>query len=72
MVMVKHATYTGSRYVEALLAEGNGLVARVVKVMPREYKRALAEQAKKAAQAAGRHVVLTEVSVKVAEGASVH
>jgi glutamate synthase (NADPH/NADH) large chain len=72
MVMVKHATYTGSRYAEALLAEGNALVARVVKVMPREYKRALAEQAKKQAEQKTPDAVLAAVSVRVTEGASAH
>jgi glutamate synthase (NADPH/NADH) large chain len=71
MALVKHATYTGSRYAESLLAEGTGLIARVVRVMPREYKRALAEQAKKAAPK--QEPMLAGVSVKVTtEGAAAH
>ena len=45
----KHVTLTGSRYAEALLSEWAALQHRVVKVMPREYKQALAATA-----AAGR------------------
>jgi glutamate synthase (ferredoxin) len=47
VTIVKHVTYTGSRYAEAILGDWEQLHRRFVKVMPREYKRALAEQAKK-------------------------
>jgi glutamate synthase domain-containing protein 3 len=43
--IVKHVTYTGSRYAEGLLSDFEAVRRRVVKVMPREYRRALAEQA---------------------------
>ncbi len=46
-LLVKHVTYTGSRYAEGLLAEPDALRGRLIKVMPREYKRALAEQEKR-------------------------
>ena len=42
VAIMKHATYTGSRYAEQLLAEWPTVVSRIVKVMPREYKLALA------------------------------
>jgi glutamate synthase (ferredoxin) len=46
--MIKHLTYTGSRHAEALLADfAKSVRRRVVKVMPREYRRALAEQARR-------------------------
>ena len=38
---------TGSTYVAGLLKDWAGLQRRIVKVMPREYKRVLAEQAKR-------------------------
>jgi glutamate synthase (NADPH/NADH) large chain len=57
VMLMKHVTYTGSRYAEALLAEGTALIPRIVKVMPREYKRALAEQAKKAGEKVDRRPV---------------
>jgi glutamate synthase domain-containing protein 3 len=49
VAIVKHLTYTGSRYAEGLLSDFVNVRRRVVKVMPREYKRALAEQARLAA-----------------------
>jgi glutamate synthase (ferredoxin) len=72
--LVKHVTYTGSRHAEQLLAHGNALIPRFVKVMPREYKRAIAEQAKRLdAQKAQLESFLTDVSVKVTpEGAPAH
>jgi glutamate synthase (ferredoxin) len=74
VALMKHVTYTGSRHAEQLLAQGNALIPRIVKVMPREYKRALAEQAKQLdAQKAQLESFLTDVSVKVAtEGAPAH
>jgi glutamate synthase (ferredoxin) len=72
VMLMKHVTYTGSRYAEALLAEGARLVPRLVKVMPREYKRALAEQAK-ATPRDERRAVLASLSAKVTtEGAAAH
>jgi glutamate synthase domain-containing protein 3 len=43
--IVKHITHTGSRYAEGLLRDFETVRRRIVKVMPREYRRALAEQA---------------------------
>jgi glutamate synthase domain-containing protein 3 len=46
-LVMKHVAKTGSVYAERLLADWGALQRRMVKVMPREYKRALAEQAKR-------------------------
>jgi glutamate synthase (ferredoxin) len=53
-LIMRHAAATGSRYAEGLLKDWASLQGKLVKVMPREYKRALAEQAKKAAADAAR------------------
>jgi glutamate synthase domain-containing protein 3 len=50
-MVMKHVAITGSTYAEGLLKDWAGLQTRLVKVMPREYKRALAEQAKAASAA---------------------
>ena len=50
--LMKHVTLTGSRYAGKLLEDWGTLQQRVVKVMPREYKRALAAEARRQAQAA--------------------
>ena len=74
VTIMKHATYTGSRYAERLLSDWAALQHRIVKVMPREYKRALAAEAKKrvavdmmpvpAARAAkGKTLVLKDAAV---------
>jgi glutamate synthase (NADPH/NADH) large chain len=47
VMIMKHVTYTGSRYAESLLADWASLQRRLVKVMPREYKRVLAAEAKR-------------------------
>jgi len=44
---MKHATLTGSRYAESVLASWAALQKRFVKVMPRDYKRALAAEARR-------------------------
>jgi glutamate synthase domain-containing protein 3 len=49
VAVMKHATLTGSRYAEQLLGDWASVQRRMIKVMPREYKRALAEQAKQRA-----------------------
>jgi len=49
--LIKHVTLTGSRYAARLLEEWPALQRRVVKVMPREYKRALAAEAARLATA---------------------
>ncbi|MGH9241904.1 MAG: glutamate synthase large subunit, partial [Vicinamibacterales bacterium] len=46
-LVMKHARLTGSAYVDGLLKDWAALQRRIVKVMPREYKRVLAEQAKR-------------------------
>jgi glutamate synthase domain-containing protein 2/glutamate synthase domain-containing protein 3 len=47
VTIMKHVTFTGSYYAERLLADWANVQRRIVKVMPREYKRALAEQSKR-------------------------
>jgi glutamate synthase (ferredoxin) len=47
VAIVKHATLTGSRYAEALLADWALVHKKFVKVMPRDYKRALAADARR-------------------------
>jgi glutamate synthase (NADPH/NADH) large chain len=78
-MLMKHVAVTGSTYAEGLLKDWAGLQKRLVKVMPREYKRALAEQAKAAAAAtatvsavavAGSGGVSSGVAVPVARHAS--
>jgi glutamate synthase (ferredoxin) len=49
--LMKHVTYTGSRYAARLLEEFPTLQRRIVKVMPREYKRVLAAEAARRARA---------------------
>ena len=44
---------------EGLLSDWAGLQRRIVKVMPREYKRVLAEQAKREREGAARAVVVS-------------
>ena len=45
VALMKHVTLTGSRYGSRLLDDWAALQQRIVKVMPREYKKALAAQA---------------------------
>jgi glutamate synthase (ferredoxin) len=69
VAIMKHVTYTRSHYAEGLLADSN-MLRRIVKVMPREYKRALAEQATRAKKTPETTVVttlnLTGIAAKVA------
>ena len=51
VALMKHVTLTGSRYAAKLLEEWGTLQARIVKVMPREYKKALAAEASRLAAA---------------------
>jgi Glutamate synthase domain 3 len=78
VAIMKHVTYTRSHYAEGLLADTR-MLRSIVKVMPREYKRALAEQAKHAKESAERTVVttvdVTDAGAKVAVedlGTTVH
>ena len=50
VALMKHVTHTGSRYAAGLLEKWSALQPRVVKVMPREYKRALADEARRQAE----------------------
>jgi glutamate synthase (NADPH/NADH) large chain len=50
VAMMKHVTLTGSRYASRLLEDWASLQGRFVKVMPREYKKALAADATRKAQ----------------------
>jgi glutamate synthase (ferredoxin) len=52
VALMKHATLTGSRYAARLLDQWAALQQRFVKVMPREYKKALAAQARRPSAAA--------------------
>jgi glutamate synthase (ferredoxin) len=74
VAIVKHVTYTGSRYAEAILSAWSQRHRQFVKVMPREYKRALAEQAKKKLEEMNiglETVVVTGTAARVAaEGAT--
>ncbi len=53
---MKHVAATGSAYAERLLADWASLQRRLVKVMPREYKRALARAGQRQAAEAARRV----------------
>jgi glutamate synthase (ferredoxin) len=73
VAIMKHVTYTRSHYAEGLLADP-AMLRRIVKVMPREYKRALAEQARRTRETEETTVVttlnLTDIAAKEAvEGA---
>ena len=50
VAVMKHVTLTGSRYAGHLLEDWTWLQRRIVKVMPREYKKALAADATRKAQ----------------------
>jgi glutamate synthase (ferredoxin) len=64
VAIVKHATLTGSRYAEALLADWTNVVRTIVKVIPREYKKALAAEAKRRAEATLDRVTLVTASAQ--------
>jgi glutamate synthase (NADPH/NADH) large chain len=76
VAVMKHVTFTGSRYAESLLADLAALGNRMVKVMPRDYKRALAEQARRADEASlVTTLKLTGIAARVAAegaGAALH
>jgi glutamate synthase (ferredoxin) len=68
--IMRHASLTGSSYAERLLTDWASLQRRIVKVMPREYKRALAEQARRRLEQERADVAtlaVTGVAVKVAK-----
>ena len=70
VAIMKHVTFTKSHYAEGLLADP-GMLRRMVKVMPREYKRSLAEQARRAVEIGADErlvttLTLTGIAAKVA------
>ncbi len=68
VMLMKHVTYTGSRFSGRLLEDWPLLQRRIVKVMPREYKRALAAEAKRRASVATDNVPV--VAYVASEGSS--
>jgi glutamate synthase (NADPH) large chain len=65
VAMMKHVRLTGSRHAERLLQDWAALQQRFVKVMPREYKKALAADAKlKATSHAAGDPVMVPVRAK--------
>ena len=70
VAIMKHVTYTGSRYAERLLADWTNVRRRMVTVMPRDYKRALAEQAKRRALEQDREVAVLAAQGAVAKAAA--
>ena len=70
--IVKHVTYTGSYYAEGLLADWEHVRRRMVKVMPREYKRALAEQAQRREQERLATLVAAEAAAAGVGAGPVH
>jgi glutamate synthase (ferredoxin) len=71
VAIVKHATLTGSRYAERILADWPDTQRKMVKIMPREYKRAL-EQAKQRPAAARQPAAPAIASVAQAAPQPVH
>jgi glutamate synthase domain-containing protein 3 len=67
LAIMKHVALTHSTYAEQLLADWAGLQHRMVKVMPREYKRALAAEAKRRADLRGSEVATLAVTGTAAE-----
>ena len=70
VAMMKHVTLTGSRYAGHLLSDWASLQRRIVKVMPREYKKALAADARRLAQSqpAGDPVLVTVGALQTSDG----
>jgi len=66
VAIMKHATLTGSRYAEAILADWANLQKKFVKVMPRDYKRALAADARRR-EAEAREASMAAVPVVAAQ-----
>jgi glutamate synthase domain-containing protein 3 len=63
VAIMKHATLTGSRYAESVLADWASLQKRFVKVMPRDYKRALAADARRREEEAREAPLAVPVAV---------
>ncbi len=74
LAIMKHVTLTHSSYAEQLLTDWAGVQRRLVKVMPREYKRALAAEARRRADVRGSDVATLAVTgtaaAVAAEGAA--
>jgi glutamate synthase (ferredoxin) len=71
-MLMKHVALTGSTYVEGLLGDWETLQRRIVKVMPREYKRALADQAMQPAGTAEAPPLLIQVDARSDAAGSTH
>ncbi len=68
-LIMKHAAATGSTHAQRLLSDWGALQQKLVKIMPREYKRALAEQAREAATADVAVVAVVAASGQAARAA---
>ena len=68
-LIMKHAAATGSTHAQRLLNDWGALQQKLVKIMPREYKRALAEQARKVATADVAVVAVVAASGQAARAA---
>jgi glutamate synthase domain-containing protein 3 len=55
----RHVTWTGSAYAAGILSKWRAMQARFVKVMPRDFKRVLAAEAR--ARAEGREATFQEL-----------
>jgi len=62
VAIMKHATLTGSRYAESVLADWGSLQKKFVKVMPRDYKRALAADVRRREDAAREATMVVPVA----------
>jgi glutamate synthase (ferredoxin) len=70
--IMRHIGATGSTHAERLMADWATLQKQLVKVMPREYKRALAEQAKrKASDEAAAMAAAKDAVVRASQGEGV-
>jgi glutamate synthase (ferredoxin) len=66
VALMKHITLTGSRYAARLLEEWGTLQRRFVKVMPREYKKALATEARRRVEERDRPIAAPAAAEMVA------
>jgi glutamate synthase (ferredoxin) len=64
VAIMKHATLTGSRYAESILADWGSLQRKFVKVMPRDYKRAIAAEARRREEEARVASLVVPVAVQ--------
>ena len=70
VAIVKHATFTGSRYAEELLADWASVIQRFVRSMPRDYKKALAAEAKRKGEARIDRVTLVTASAQAGQASA--